>query len=95
LAGLAPGQQRDAFFNGWSRKEAFIKACGMGLSMPLDAFDVSLAPGESAQLIATRPDAGEAGRWTMRAFDVADGYKAALVVEGSGWALKFWDWPAK
>ena len=94
LAGLPPAQQHGAFFNGWSRKEAFIKACGMGLSMPLDSFDVSLVPDEPAQLIATRPDADEAGRWTMRAFDVAEGYKAALVAEGSGWELKLWDWLA-
>jgi 4'-phosphopantetheinyl transferase len=95
LAGLASGLQHDAFFNGWSRKEAFIKACGTGLAMPLDSFDVSLAPGETARLIATRPDADEARRWTMRAFDVADGYKAALAVEGSGWTLKLWDWPGR
>ena len=95
LARLPPAQQHDAFFNGWSRKEAFIKACGMGLSMPLDSFDVSLVPDEPAQLIATRPDAEEARRWNMRAFDVVEGYKAALVVEGSGWAPRFWDWRAK
>ena len=67
---------------------------GMGLSMPLDSFDVSLVPDEPAQLIATRPDAEEARRWTMRAFDVAEGYKAAVVIEGSESAIKFWDWPA-
>jgi 4'-phosphopantetheinyl transferase len=95
LAGLAPGLQHDAFFNGWSRKEAYIKAQGTGLSLPLDSFDVSLAPAEPARLVATRPDPAEARRWSMRAFDVANGYKAAIVVEGSGWTLKFWDWPAK
>ena len=94
LARVAPDLQREAFFNGWSRKEAYIKAQGTGLSLSLAAFDVSLAPGEGAQLIATRPDPDEARRWSMHAFDVADGYKAAVVVEGSGWSSKFWDWPA-
>jgi 4'-phosphopantetheinyl transferase len=94
LARLAPDLQHVAFFNGWSRKEAYIKAQGDGLSLPLDSFDVTLVPGEPAELIASRPDPDEARRWSMRAFDVADGYKAALVVEGSGWTPRFCDWPA-
>jgi 4'-phosphopantetheinyl transferase len=95
LAGVGPDLQHDAFFNAWSRKEAYIKAQGTGLSLSLDSFDVTLAPGDVAQLIATRPDPAEARRWSMRAFDVAAGYKAAIVVEGSGWTIRFWDWPAK
>jgi 4'-phosphopantetheinyl transferase len=95
LAALRPVQQHDGFFNAWSRKEAFIKACGTGLAMPLDSFDVSLLPDQPAQLIATRPDADVACRWSMRVVDVADGYKAAIVVEGVGWTLKLWDWQAK
>ena len=65
-----------------------------GLSLPLDQFDVSFLPGEPARLLATRPDPAEAGRWCLRGLDVADGYKAALAVEGAGWTLRCWDWPA-
>jgi 4'-phosphopantetheinyl transferase len=93
LARVPAEQQRDAFFNGWTRKEAYLKAHGHGLSLPLDSFDVTLAPGEEARLLATRHDPAEAPRWELRAFDIAEGYKAALAVEGTGWSLACWDWP--
>jgi 4'-phosphopantetheinyl transferase len=94
LAALPEDQQHDAFFNGWTRKEAYIKGHGHGLSLPLDQFDVTLRPGEPARLIATRHDPAEAARWDLRAFEIADGYKAAVVAEGTGWTLRCWDWPA-
>jgi len=83
----------EAFYNCWTRKEAYLKAQGAGLSFPLDQFDVSLRPGEPACLIATRPDPAEARRWQLSALDVAEGYKAALAVEGQGWTTRFWDCP--
>ena len=83
----------EAFFECWARKEAYVKARGEGLSLPLGQFDVSLRPDEPARLIATRPDPAEAGRWQLSSLGVADGYKAALVVEGQGWTLRFWDCP--
>ena len=54
---LPPEQWVAGFYNCWTRKEAFVKALGLGLSYPLDAFTVSVAPGELARLIA----AGRAG----------------------------------
>jgi 4'-phosphopantetheinyl transferase len=75
--------KRLAFFNCWSRKEAFIKAKGDGLSLPLDRFDVSLTPGAPAELLATRPDADEKSRWSLCSLDAGADYAAALAVEGS------------
>ncbi len=73
--------RQNAFFHCWTRKEAFVKAKGDGLSLPLAQFDVSLAPDEPARLLATRPDAAERERWQLHAIAVPEGYAAALVVE--------------
>ncbi|HEX2191395.1 MAG TPA: 4'-phosphopantetheinyl transferase superfamily protein [Longimicrobiaceae bacterium] len=88
-----PAEVRDeAFFNCWTRKEAYIKAVGEGLSFPLHVFDVSLAPGEPACLLASR-DPREAERWSLRGLpDPAPGYRAALVAEGTGWEVACWRW---
>jgi 4'-phosphopantetheinyl transferase len=94
LSLLTADMQRDAFFACWTRKEAYLKASGAGLSLPLDQFEVSLLPGDQPRLIATRHDPAEATRWTLRELDVGHGYKAAMAVEGSDWTLKCWDWPA-
>jgi|SRR5580700_2193488 4'-phosphopantetheinyl transferase len=81
LLDLPQEQKHEAFFRCWTRKEAFIKALGEGLSHPLDQFDVSLAPSVPAQLLATRPDAKEAQRWRIWDLQAPTGYTAALVAE--------------
>jgi 4'-phosphopantetheinyl transferase len=92
LATLPEQLQQEAFFRCWTRKEAYIKARGGGLSLPLDAFDVAFLPGEPAKLLATRPDPAEASRWHIKDLDVGEGYKAALAVEGSQSTLEWWNW---
>jgi len=73
--------QHDAFFSCWTRKEAFVKARGEGLSRPLDSFDVSVTPDEESVSLATRPDNSEADRWTLLSLNCFPGFKAALAVE--------------
>jgi 4'-phosphopantetheinyl transferase len=93
LACLNDTEQRvAAFFRCWTRKEAYIKGQGIGLALGLQSFDVTLAPGEPAQLVATRPDAGEAARWQLQGLDPAPGYAAALAVKGWDWRLQCWTW---
>ena len=84
-----------AFFLCWTRKEAYIKARGEGLSLPLDQFDVSLTPGEPAELLGTRPDAPEVDRWSLTDLSFGlSGYAAALAVEGDAPSLALWQWPS-
>jgi 4'-phosphopantetheinyl transferase len=81
LGNLRATQKLEAFFNCWTRKEAYIKAKGEGLSMPLHQFDVAFLPDEPARLLATRCDPLEASRWEMISFCPASNYIAALAAE--------------
>jgi 4'-phosphopantetheinyl transferase len=90
LADLPAPERVDAFFRCWTRKEAYIKATGDGLSLPLSQFDVSLAAGESNGLLATRSDASEAARWRLQEVPAGPGCVAALCVAGWDWKLKGW-----
>jgi 4'-phosphopantetheinyl transferase len=92
LQALPTEFQCEAFFRCWTRKEAYIKARGEGLSLPLDQFDVSLAPGEAATILGTRPNPSEASRWFLQEIASAPGYEAAVAVEGHGWRLSCWQW---
>lgn len=77
--GLSKDEQVAAFFRCWTRKEAYIKAIGRGLSEPLDAFDVTLAPGDAAELL--RASGEDVARWAMFEIDAGEGYAGALLVE--------------
>jgi 4'-phosphopantetheinyl transferase len=70
----------EAFFRCWTRKEAFIKAKGGGLSIPLDQFDVAVAEGEPAALLGTRPDPTEVSRWMLQDLPAKAGYAGALAI---------------
>lgn len=91
LAALPAPEQLAAFYRGWTRKEAFIKARGLGLSLPLDQFDVTLQGDVPPQLLATRDDPAEAERWRLCDLPCPAGYAAALVVAGQGWQTSVWD----
>ena len=80
-----------AFFACWSRKEAYIKARGEGLSVPLDQFDVSLVPGEPAKLLGHRIAPQEVFRWSFQELLPDRSYAAAVVAAGQGWQLCCWD----
>lgn len=92
LRALPLNMRREGFFNCWTRKEAYIKAIGHGLSLPLDEFVVSLAPGEPAALLSITDTAQEAFRWSIKDLIPEPGYVAAVVVEGQDWQLAFWQW---
>jgi 4'-phosphopantetheinyl transferase len=93
LRALHTNIQKEAFFNCWTRKEAYIKAKGKGLSLPLNQFEVSLVPGEPAALFSTNGDPQEAFRWSLQELVPGSNFVAALAVEGHDWQLKCWQWP--
>ena len=83
LRSLSPAEQIPAFFRCWTRKEAFVKARGEGLSLPLDRFDVSLLPGAPAALLRAADDPQEVSRWSMLTLPAPANYEATLVIEGT------------
>lgn len=82
LAVLETADCPAAFFACWTRKEAYVKARGLGMSLDLQSFDVSLQPGQPAALLRTSHDPPAVHRWSMHDLDAGPGYSAALVVEG-------------
>jgi 4'-phosphopantetheinyl transferase len=76
LMALPEAERTQGFFNCWTRKEAYIKAVGGGLSVPLDSFRVTL--GSGAQLLCVAGSAEAARGWTMHGFRPAPGYTGAL-----------------
>ena len=89
---LPPSQKPKAFFNCWTRKEAYIKAIGDGLAWPLDQIEVSLALGEPARLLSIAGDPISAKRWELQELTPACSYVAALAVEGHNWRISCWQW---
>ena len=77
--GLAPRDRTLGFFNCWTRKEAFVKALGDGLSMPLDDFGVSLAPGERPEVLQIAGVCGDGG-WRLHSFAPQAGFIAAVAI---------------
>ena len=85
----------EAFFACWTRKEAFVKALGEGLSMPLDSFSVSLVPDAPPALLAWTGREDERSAWSLRSWRPGPGYLAAIAVEGpdAGSLLREERWP--
>jgi len=78
-----------AFFKGWTRKEAFIKAIGDGLSYPLESFDVSLHPDRPARLLAIGGSGTAADAWTMDALEPAPDVQAAVAIAAPGVTIRW------
>lgn len=70
-----------AFFACWTRKEAFLKATGEGLSFPLENFSVSVQPDSNPKLEEVNKDTNVGNQWFLADLHISDGYRAALAIE--------------
>jgi len=84
--------RRKAFFACWTRKEAYIKAIGEGLSCPLDRFTVSLGPWKPAALLHVEGNHEVAFRWALYELNPGPYYAAALAVEARGRRVRCFQW---
>jgi 4'-phosphopantetheinyl transferase len=85
----------EAFFNVWTKKEAYLKASGEGLAIPLDGFSVPLTADSvesPVDLYVASNDIGPAKRWSLYTLQPAPGYIGALAIEGTGWRLSQRPW---
>jgi 4'-phosphopantetheinyl transferase len=87
LRGLPPSLRAEAFFLCWTRKEAYIKARGEGLQIPLTSFHVSLTPGQPERL-----KSADSSLWSLHSLRPDPRYVGALVGEGRGWRLRCAEW---
>lgn len=90
LLALPVNARREAFFNCWTRKEAFVKAQGRSIAL-LNQFEVSLAP-KAAALLSIDGNSQAGTRWTLQALNPGFGYAAALAIAGRTWQIKCWQW---
>jgi 4'-phosphopantetheinyl transferase len=93
LHSLPTDAQTLAFFRCWTRKEAYVKARGVGLNWPLNKFAVTLTPHVPAQLLYIAGDPVEAQRWSLCELTPSSDYIGALAVEGYAWRLICWRCP--
>ena len=90
LRKLPPEAKVRGFFNCWTRKEAYLKATGLGLRIPLDSFAVSLAPGQPAQFLE-----GVESCWHLSAYEPVEGYAAAIVHDGGLTSIQYFPFDAQ
>src|SRR5258707_5649472 len=86
LLALPSALRAEGFFNAWTRKESYIKAHGKGLQIPLDSFDVTLAPGRPVVL-----QSSDADRWRIYSFKPAENFAASLTVGAGGAVLNYYE----
>jgi 4'-phosphopantetheinyl transferase len=92
LLALPEKQHTLGFFNCWTRKEAFIKAVGQGLSFPLDQFEVSLEPDKPAKLLATNWEPKAVSKWSIYSMSPGANFVGSVAIEGPVKHVNFWNW---
>lgn len=81
-----------AFFNCWTRKEAYIKARGDGLHFPLNRFSISINPDDPPVLIDVKDEPLEKDRWHFHEFKVNDEYCSVIAIEDKKIVFRYFQW---
>jgi 4'-phosphopantetheinyl transferase len=84
LQSLPPEARVEGFFQCWTRKEAYLKATGMGLQIALDSFAVSLMLGQPAQFVG-----GVEPCWQLASYHPAESYLAAVAYDGAPSSIRY------
>jgi 4'-phosphopantetheinyl transferase len=95
LAKAPEALKQKIFFDCWTRKEAFVKAIGLGLSYPLDRFSVSSSPDQPAALLRVEDDPQAVERWSIQSLEVHPHFSAALAFEGKNANVKCFEQGAR
>lgn len=80
LSSLAPADRIEAFFTCWTRKEAVLKAVGLGISGGLGRLEVACLPGDGAHVVRSDLAEVDPARWSLVDLECPAGYRSALAV---------------
>ncbi|HYX50502.1 MAG TPA: 4'-phosphopantetheinyl transferase superfamily protein [Ktedonobacteraceae bacterium] len=83
----------ETLFRYWTCKEAYVKATGEGLRLPLEKIHISPMQESEARIISINHSVRMASRWSLQELHPVPGFAAALVVEGFDYRLNHWQWP--
>jgi 4'-phosphopantetheinyl transferase len=92
ISALPPEEQLTGFFTCWTRKEAYLKATGEGVTTALDSFDVSVAPNSIPQLLRRDSAPHDVQRWLFSDLPLLPGYLGAVAFEGPIEILRHGTW---
>ena len=95
LIALPSHRYAETFFSCWTKKEAYLKACGEGLTIPLNSFSVPLTTDPApapVDLHVASTDIVPAKPWSLYTVRLAPGYAGALAIEGTRWRVRQWQW---
>jgi 4'-phosphopantetheinyl transferase len=92
LSALPPTQRADVFIACWTRKEAYVKAIGIGLTQSLNKLEVGLPPTVAPSLRVRHSESPVAVAWTLHTFTPGSGYHATLAVEGPSWHSTYYQY---
>ena len=76
---IPAAEQPAAFYRTWTRKEAYLKAVGCGLSRPLASFAVNVTPGTPPRLVRDDQAPIATANWSFADFDPTQGWVGTLV----------------